>query len=218
MRMNVACGLIGLAMLVGCGGGVQDSVEDAEGSDERAVEDRVFAEGVGEDKCAVLTLEDVMAVTGLPAEEIEQQEVSGCLYSWDEGSVWMRSVRVHESVDRAKSYYATFTEDVTAEEVGAAKDQVKDELSDREESGEVTATEGAAGGALTDAMPERDYTHRSLPGIGNEASNDGHGTVRIRWGNLTITFSGKTADGTDHIASDRATEIGRRIVANLENM
>ncbi len=201
-----------VAALIACGGGAADSDDGA-----AAVEERVFAEGVGEDRCEVLTLEDVAAATGLPAEEIQQRPISGCLYSWDDGTVWMRSVRIHESVDRAKSYYATFTEDVTAEQVGEAKEQVKVELSDREASGEMTATEGAAGRALTDEMPERDYVHRSLPGIGSEASNDGRGTVYIRWGNMTITFSGKT-DGEDRIDPELAADYGRRIVANLEEM
>ncbi|MFW6083636.1 MAG: hypothetical protein ACODAA_00295 [Gemmatimonadota bacterium] len=108
----------------------------------------MFSEGAGDDKCAVLTLEDVTAATGLSAEAIEQREVSGCLYSWDDGTVWMSSVRVHESVHRAKAYYARFTEDATADEVAAATEQVKDEISERETSGEITSTEGAAGRTL----------------------------------------------------------------------
>lgn len=207
---NAAWGALGLAVLIGCGGA-------GAGSDDGDVQERIFAVGVGEDRCAVLTLEDVAAATGVPAAEIEQRAISGCIYSWDDGTVWMRSVRVHESVDRARSWYATFTEDVTAEEVEAAREQVKEELSDREASGEMTATEGAAGRAVTDAMAERDYVHRSLPGIGNEASNDGRGTVYIRWGNLTAEFSGKT-DGEDRIDPELAADYGRRIVANIEEM
>lgn len=214
MRRDAVLSMLGLAMLVGCGGAEAGSESGAEAE---GVEERVFAEGVGEDRCEVLTLEDVAAATGLPAEEIQQRPISGCLYSWDDGTVWMSSVRVHESVDRAKSWYATFTEDATAEEVGEAGEQVKEELSDREASGEMTATEGAAGRAITDAMPERDYVHRSLPGIGNEASYDGRGTVHIRWGNLTAEFSGKT-DGEDWIDPDLAADYGRRIVANLGEM
>lgn len=57
------------------------------------------------------------AATGLPEEAIEQREVSGCLYSWDDGTVWMSSVRVHGSVDCAKCYYARFTADVSAGEI-----------------------------------------------------------------------------------------------------
>lgn len=208
-KRNTAWSLIGLLMLSGCGG--------AEGDSAAAAEERTFAEGVGEDKCAVLTMEDVVAATGLPEDAIEQRKVSGCLYSWDDGTVWMSSVRVHESVDRAKSYYARFTEDVSADEVEPAREQVKDELSEKEESGEITATEGEAGRAITDAMPARDFTHQLLPGIGNEASYDGNGTVWIRWGNLTATFSGKTGD-EDRIDPELAAEYGRRVVANLGEM
>lgn len=207
---NGAWSLIGLLMISGCGGTEADSAG-------AVAEERTFTEGVGEDKCTVLTMEDVVAATGLSEESIEQRKVSGCLYSWDDGTVWMSSVRVHESVDRAKSYYARFTEDVSADEIEPATEQVKDELSEKEESGEITATEGAAGRGITDAMPARDFTHQHLPGIGNEASYDGHGTVWIRRGNLTAKFSGKT-DDEDRVDPELAAEYGRRVVANLEAM
>lgn len=197
----------------GCGGAEAGSRADGE----TAVEERTFAEGAGEDECAVLTLEDVTAATGLPAAQIEQREISGCHYSWDDGMVWMRTVRVHESVERAKGYHARFTRDVTAEEVAEAKEQVQDEFRDREAAGEMTASEGATGRAVTEAMPEWEFTHSSLPGIGSEAVYDGRGTVYIRWGNLTASFSGKTGD-EDRIERELALGYGRRVVANLGKM
>lgn len=197
----------------GCGG--EEAGSGADG--EPAVEERIFAEGTGDDECAVLTLDDVTAATGLTAAEIEQREISGCHYSWDDGMIWMRRVRVHESVDRAKAYHARFTEDVSSEEVAEAKEQVKDELRDREAAGEMTSDEAAVGSAVTEAMPEWDYEHTSLPGIGSEAVYDGRGTVYIRWGNLTTSFSGKTGD-EDRIEGEVATEVGRRVVANLGEM
>lgn len=205
-----------MVAFIACGGADGDSAEAApEGAE---VEERIFAEGIGEAKCEVLTLEDVVEATGMTAAEIEQREIGGgCHYSWGDGMVWMSSVPVHESVDRAKHYYARFSEDVTAEGVVEGKEQVKDEVTEREEAGEMSSSEAAAGGALTDALPEWDYTHTSLPGIGNEAAYDGRGTVYIRWGNLIAQFSGKK-DGEDRIDPELAAEYGRRGVANLSEM
>lgn len=208
------------AALVACGGAENGSDRAAANGSSDAgatVEERTFAEGVGDDKCAVLTLQDVAEATGVPAAEIRQQRVSGCLYSWDDGSVWVSSVRVRDSVEGAKRYFARYTEDVTAEQVSEAKERFQDELKTREESGEMTSTEGAAGRALTESMPEMDFRHQRLPGVGSEAVYDGHGGVHIRWGNLLADFSGKT-NGEDAMDPELATAYGRRIVANLGGM
>ncbi len=175
-------------------------------------EERMFADGVGDDKCTVLTLEDVAAATGIPASEITQRSISGCLYSWDagdgwlEGTVYLGSVRVHDSIERAKRDHARFTQDVTAEEVANAKEQAKEDLADE-----------AAARGIMDAMPETDFKHRVLPGVGSEAVMDNRGSGYVRTGNVTINFSGKV-DSEDRMHPEVAAEIGRRIVANLHRM
>lgn len=175
-------------------------------------EERMFADGVGDDKCGVLTLEDVAEATGIPASEIMQRSISGCLYSWDdgdgwlEGTVYLSSVRVHDSVEQAKRDHARFTQDVTAEEVANAKEQAKEDLADEPAAREIM-----------DAMPETDFKHRVLPGVGSEAVMNNRGSGYVRTGNITINFSGKV-DSEDRMHPEVAADIGRRIVANLHRM
>lgn len=53
-----------------------------------------------------------------------------------------------------------------------------------------------------------------MPACGDD---EAAGIVWIRWGNLTVTFSGKT-ESEDWIDPELAAEYGRRIEANLEAM
>lgn len=200
MKLGLLAGLMMLVLAAsGCGA-------------EAGNEEWMFADGVGDDKCAVLTLDDVAAATGIPASEIMQRSISGCLYSWDagegwmEGTVYLSSVRAHDSVERAKRDHSRFTQDVTAEEVADAKKQAKEALAD----------EPAAGGIM-DAMPETDFKHRVLPGVGSEAVMNNRGSGYVRTGNVTIRFSGKV-DSEDRMHPEVAAEVGRRIVANLHRM
>jgi hypothetical protein len=216
--------------LPGCGNAGSESAGDLEESTGVADleqspgrDDRIFDESVEDEECRVLTTEDVAAATGVPAGEIEQRAISGCLYSWDAGESWsdgsimLMSVSAHETVDRATSYYARFTRDTTAEEIAESKDAMKDELAKKREEGELSSGAEAIGGALTEAMPEEDISHQRWSGIGSEASTDGRGSVRLRYGNVTAWFVGKTA-GEDRLDDEVAREIGRRIVANLDEI
>lgn len=200
MKVEYVAGLVMLVFVtVGCGTEAGD-------------EGRMFADGVGDDKCAVLTLDDVAMAKGILASEIRQRSISGCLYWWDvgdgwpEGTVYLGSVRVHDSVERAKRNHARFTEDVTAEAATDAKEQAKEQL-----AGEPAARE------IMDAMPETDFKHRVLPGVGNEAVMNNPGSGYVRTGNLTIRFSGKV-DSEDRMHPGIAAEVGRRIVANLHRI
>ena len=221
-------GLVLLVMLGACGaepgGEAEGEVTAEEGSeypelpvsDEAMAEEKIFAEGVGDDKCALLTMEDVVAATGRSAEEIEQRQVgSACLYQWDDGSIYFGSARVNDSLKRAKATFERETRDVTAEETAAAKEKAKGALSDRADEGELTEEEAEVGSALMDLMPEEAITHRPLEGVGNEASLHSRGSVIIRYGNVIIRFSGKT-DDEDRLDPELAREIGKRIVANLD--
>lgn len=178
-----------------------------------------FPEGTGKDKCAVLTLADVSAATGVPAGVIQQRAISGCLYSWESGNGWqdgsvmITSVRVHPSLERAKRSYAGSVRDVAASEVAPAKKQVQDELAASSTDTRSPDPGGVAGSALVDMMPERDFVHRQLTGVGSEAALEGR-TVNMRYGNLTIRYGLRIGE-SDAVDPDVAAELGRRIVANL---
>lgn len=217
-----------LLVVTACGGegGAQgqDAGEMSEATSTAAAGERIFDESVEEDECAVLTAEDVNAAVGAPLDGIEQEAWGGvCLYSWDAGSSWsdgslaVLDVTVHESLDRARSEYARFTEDVTAEEVGEGKDRVQEDLEGERAAGEISPSEEALADALVETMPEMDFTHRRWDGIGSAASTDGHGTVRVRYGNVTVWIVGKTA-GEDWLDPEVARNVARRVVAQLDGM
>lgn len=202
-----------VTLLVACGGASDGSERSSEdlSADMPAP---MFDEAAGEDDCAILTLADVSAVTGVPESAIEQREISGCLYAWDGGNLNLLSTRVHDSLDRARSYHDRFTADVTADEIAAAKEEVKGDL----DEGELDEGERAAGGALIDAMEESDIRHRSLEGIGSESVLDTRGSLYIRYGNMTVTVGAKDAEGNDTFDPQMAREVGERIIANLDSL
>ena len=91
----------------------------------------------------------------------------------------------------------------------------EDRLGRATRRGEIASSEEAAASALADAMPEMDFEHRALSGIGNAAVMDNRGSAYLRPGNVTTLFSGKT-DGYHRLEPAQAEEVGRRIVANLK--
>lgn len=201
-----------LVLIVACGGGA-----DGTGSSEELAADApepTFDESADEDDCAILTLADVSAVTGVPEPAIEQRAISGCLYAWDGGNLNLLSTRVHDSIDRARAYHDRFTADVTAEEIAEAKEQAKEELDEEN----LNRGERAAGGALVDAMAEGEIRHAALDGIGSEAVVDTRGSLYIRYGNMTLTVGAKDAEGNDTFDPQMARAVGERIIANLDAM
>lgn len=215
--------LIGVSLLVGCGGGASESTaaDDTSVAESAAVpndsEEKMFSDSVGDEECRVLTTEDVAAATGVPADQIEQQAISGCLYSWSDGSIMLMSVRAHKTLKRAQNEYARFTKDASAEEVEGSKQAFQEEVAKKQEEGELTSVEGAVATTLTDAMPAEEVTHQRWSGIGSEASMNNSGSVRLRYGNVTVWFTGKTGD-EDRMDPEIAQEIARRIVTNLDRM
>lgn len=199
-----------------------DAAAEPESATAQVAEEPLFEEAIEDAKCTLLKMEDVTAATGLPASAIEE-EMSGCFYSWEgsnnrpEGTLYLSSVRVHDTLERAQRTHARKTQDVTTSDVGQAKEQVKDDLAEQRAEGEITSSEENLASTMTDAMPEGDFTHRALSGVGSEAAMDNWGSAYIRLGNVTIQFSGKT-DGEDQLDPALAAEVGRRIVANLKTL
>lgn len=170
---------------------------------------------VAENDCAVLTLKDVSMATGVSEGDLEQRAYSGCLYSWEDGTIWLASVRVHETIDGARREFARFTADVDEDDIAAQKRALSEELKQQAASGDITEESGNVGAAVVELMPEEAITHRTLEGVGSEAKLSNDGSARIRYGNVTVWFTGKTGD-RDWIDPPVATEVGRRIVRNLD--
>lgn len=206
--------------------GADGSPELGEGepdAETRTAAAAIFDESLEDDKCSVFTREDAGAAAGVPPDMVEQPYAGMCLYSWEggsghpEGNLNVMGVTVHETVEQARSEHARFTVDVTAEEVGAATDDVQEALAAKRDEGELTADEEAVASAVVGTMPEMDFTHRRWDDIGDGASSDGRGTVRVLYGNVTVWMTGKT-DSEDWIDPGVAREVARLIVANLEGL
>ncbi len=213
--------LLVFAVVAACGSDVPaDATQEAPVAGAPAPDAPVFAESIEDDRCAFLTREDVAAATGIALDAIEQPYDGFCLYRWDagpdypDGNLNLMGLTVHGSVERARGEYATFTEDVSADEVGEGREGMRDELAG---SDELSETEAEVAGVLVEAMPETGVTHQRWTGIGDAAGTDGRGTVRVLYGNVTAWITGKT-DDEDWIDPDVGRRVARAVVANLEDM
>lgn len=194
----LAAASCGLALVAGC--------SDPGGGRDRPV----FDDSVAHDKCALLSLADVAAATGVPVEAWQQRVVSGCLYTWPEGSLWLGSVSVHESIERAEESFARYTADA------AGRDFRQHDEWPAGSSGRGLDGPGAAPGREgVTAMPGDAIGYRRLPGVGSEAALDNRGSMRVRYGNVVVWLTGKTGD-RDWIDPEVAADLGRRMVANMD--
>lgn len=214
--------LLVAGILAGCGSESGGSDTSGSGtSDVVALEERTYPEDIGDDKCALLTPGDVAAATGVPESAIEQRRISGCLYSWDggqdwqEGTLWLSSVREYDSIKRAKTWYSRYTEDATVEDMKRAKEEFSKRLEEERAEGEVSETESSTASALAGMMPDEAVTHQRFDGIGNEAALNNSGTMYVRVGNVVFKFSGKV-NGEDRIEEGVAREVASRVIANLD--
>lgn len=205
--------ILGLTLVGGCGGGSngEESSSSAPSQTAQASEpDRMFDESIKEDKCSLLTPAQVASAASVPESAVETTP-GFCLYEWEGANIYLSSVRVHDTLKRAKGYYASQTKDFTAEEMRASKEQLKEEMRESESGTGISE-------ALIDAAPEDAVSHQRWDNIGSEAAWDGN-TTMIRYGNVTVKFSGKTydrAEGEDWVPPEIAKAIARSIVSNLD--
>ena len=113
-----------LRVLVGCGGGDNDSAEGAAEASAGAH----FAESLKDEPCTLLTPEVVSEVHGVPAAELEVSEKAGCGYFWNGAEMGIGSIEVYENADSARSSFEASTRNMSAEEVAEAMGQVGDQM------------------------------------------------------------------------------------------
>lgn len=206
--------ILGLTLVGGCGGGSNgdENAADAQAETAQASEpDKMFDESIKEDKCALLTTAQVAAAASVPESAVGSRP-GFCLYEWENANIYLSSVVVHDTLKGAKGYFARHTKDVTAEEMRASKEQLKKEMRESETGTGISE-------ALIDAAPEDAVSHERWDNIGSEAAWDGN-SVMLRYGNVTVEFSGKTrdrAEGEDWVAPEIAKAIARSIVSNLDD-
>lgn len=205
--------ILALTLVGGCGGEAGGG-ENASGpqADSAQASDpgKVFNESVRENKCSLLTPAQVAAAASVPESAVEQNPAA-CLYEWENANIYLSSVRVHDSIERASAYYDRNTKGFTAEEMRASKEELKQKMEESDSGSGMSE-------ALIDAAPEDAVSHQRWDDIGSKAAWDGN-TTMIRYGNVTVKFSGKTydrAEGEDWVPPEIAKGVARAIVANLD--
>lgn len=179
----------GIAAAVG--GKVEGAVEMAGGGNLVDPGNKEFAKRA----CDWLTAEAVSGAFGVPAGEIKQMKIAGCIYNWKQGGQIVEAnlllPMVHDSVDRARLWFANATANKTREQLHQEVDMVEEEL--REHESLDTDIRKKAAGSLMDAARAGtlgDVRYEDVPGVGDEAriSSD-DGTMRVRMGNVTFSLS-----------------------------
>ena len=131
--------VMAVVVATACGGepsGAQNSTSAITETARASNPGKMFDESVKEDKCDLLTPAQVTAAAGIVESAIETTP-GFCLYEWEGHNIFLTSVRVHDSVERASRYYARHTEDgntvtlqygnVTAEFSGKTYDRTEGE-------------------------------------------------------------------------------------------
>lgn len=219
MTWTTCGGLLALA-LSGCDSASTDATagettlaaaDEADASAEERMFDREALRGDG---CALLSAGDVAEAAGIAVAEVTEETQVDCYFSWGEWVVYASSIKAHRSIKRARNHYASFTEDVTAEEMQQGKDELRAQLDTKAAAGEISDAAASAGGALAGAMPDEAVSNRALPGIGNEASYNGR-SVMVRVGNVTFNVEARRDYDYD---PELSRTLAQQMVSNLEQL
>ncbi|MFK7915869.1 MAG: hypothetical protein AB8B93_18295 [Pseudomonadales bacterium] len=141
--------------------------------------------------CELVSAELVATTFAVPAENLKQTRMMGCIYTWDneqdqlQASVMM--ARAHKNATAASAWFANATRNRTAAESQAEIDQVAERLESREE---LNATAGkSVTKTLLKAAGAKAVVYTDIANIGDEARAAADGSLWVRVGNLTVTIS-----------------------------
>lgn len=146
--------------------------------------------------CEFLTADMVAEQFEVPAADLKQMQIAGCIYTWDDDDEMVDAKvmmpRVHKSEDRAEQWFSNATKSLTKEELDAQIEMVKGKLDD--EKMLEREVEKKAAKSITDiakmSNPNEGVTYEDVPGIGDEARiSSTDGTLWVRIGNFTMQVS-----------------------------
>jgi hypothetical protein len=164
---------------------------------ERALSDAArFDKDIRKQACDILTTERVSELFAVPAGELRQMKIMGCMYTWDKDGEMLEAkltmLRAHKSEKSAAQWFKKATRNLTAEEAQAQVDMVFDKVKKKAEedglnagvSGEQVDTVAKGSSAL---VGEDGFQYEDLPGIGSEARISlEDGSIWLRVDNLTF--------------------------------
>ncbi len=170
-------------------------------------EEARFDKKLRKEACALLTPKMVADAFGVPAGELKQMKVGGCLYKRKSGEeiveASIMTVRVHDSEKRAAAWFANATKNRTKEEVGKQLEEIKKRAQGHEkiDTKQKKETAGKVVDLVGGMTPDEGFQYEDVPGVGDEARvNVGDGKVRVRLDNLTFAvtaYQGKRAPEPD---------------------
>jgi hypothetical protein len=143
--------------------------------------------------CEFLTADLVGELFGVPANELKQTKVMGCVYSWSQGGQLLEArlmmIRVHKTLELAQTWFRGATATRTKAELDAQMDSVKKRVKKHEALDTDLKQKTAAD--LTDVakmgMPDEGISYDDVAGIGDEARlSNSDGVLWVRLGNVTF--------------------------------
>ena len=97
----------------------------------------VFDKEMRKKSCELLTPALVEKTFGVPKDELKQQKIMGCIYSWKDDKETLEAtlmmVMAHKSEERAKLWFANTTKSKTADEMAEDMKMVKAQLQEEGE-------------------------------------------------------------------------------------
>ncbi|MCA9649431.1 MAG: hypothetical protein KC501_05950, partial [Myxococcales bacterium] len=145
--------------------------------------------------CEMLTPEMVAKVLEVPAAELEQKRIMGCIYSWEGGELQadasIMSIWVKKTPQEARTWFDNSTKDKTPEEIAAEMAKVEEIAKDRGklDTKPKEAVADQVGGMITGMTPDEGYHYEDVPGVGDAARVKTHdGSVTVLVGNMIFNL------------------------------
>jgi hypothetical protein len=143
--------------------------------------------------CEFLTADMVAKAFEVPAGELKQHKMMGCMYTRRSGDqltdAKLMMIRVHKTTEGATRWFGNATASKTKEQLDAEMELVKEKLKEREELDTSAKKKTAVNIAdmLKDTSPDAGIRYEDVPGIGDQARvSDSDGALWVRLGNMTF--------------------------------
>jgi len=180
--------------LSACGGSDENAADNNSGSrlDSKASSDSArFSKDIRKKGCEILTAEMVETTFNVPAENLKQMKVMGCMYLWDDQGQELKAhismLAAHQSSGAAATWFGNATRNRSAEEMQAEMDKVSASL---DESGQLGSNvEKSAVNAILGAVGVSAVSFEDVANVGDEARANSDGNVYVRVDNLTFVVS-----------------------------
>ena len=202
---------------------------------------KLYDEDLKEEPCTLLTAKMVAAVAGVPADQVEQREISRmCLYSWEGGNTGIAFIEVYETAEKAIARFERSHQSMTGAQVQAAMSEIgkaaEEKLAEDAKAGEdVPSPDHVAPvvGAMAASMGGG-ITFEAIEGLGDRAAFETtrHETkieildrtivsyankIDVLTGNLgfDISYSLDTNGGEAKILRDECIAVARAVLDGL---